>query len=704
MAIKITPVMKIKAVENAIIPDLSGKDIVFALDIGTRSVIGLIGYFDGEFFNVIDSEIQNHSHRCMVDGQIQDIGMVSAVVLNVKKKLEERNNLQLKEVSIAAAGRALITENSFCERKIDSTIPITKELISSLEMEAVQGALKTIEASSLDKKDFYCVGHSVVTQTLDKYPITNLVGHKGENVRIEIIAAFLPSTVVESLYTAMNEADLKAKTITLEPIAAINALIPEELRMLNLALVDIGAGTSDIAISRDGTVVSYEMATIAGDEITESLIKTFLVDFQTAEKIKISLSNNTEKFHFTDILGFSYEKTYDEVFGALSSSLDSLVETICQKIIEINKTAPTAIFLAGGGSLIPNISNSIADRLKMDKNRVAIKSNNYLKNVKGDLQNLNNPQYVTPIGIALTAIGKESFDFYSVTLNGERIRIFDKDAVTVSDVLSLGGIKSKQLIGLSGRSLIYELDGKKITQYGGMSVHGKILVNSQEANIRTEVKTGDKIEVTYGENGENANITINDIVNSKGQGEAMLEDIIIPLKTFVTVNGENVTFDYIIKNYDIIKTTTIKTVFDAAIFAHISVSENDFYLSEEKVGLMYKIQDGDIFTCKKKQAENLFQQRKSAQPIANEPIDKDNSGILNERNSISVIINGFQQKMPIGKNGALPLFAEATAYADIDLKNPQGNVLIKLNGENTSYTTVLSDGDVIDIGWEKIKI
>lgn len=85
-----------------------------------------------------------------------------------------------------------------------------------------------------------------------------------------MVATFLPSEVVDSLYAVMQKAGLEVASMTLEPIAALNAAIPADLRLLNLALVDIGAGTSDIAVCRDGSVVGYTMATVAGDEITEA--------------------------------------------------------------------------------------------------------------------------------------------------------------------------------------------------------------------------------------------------------------------------------------------------------------------------------------------------------------------------------------------------------------------------------------------------
>ena len=84
---------------------------------------------------------------------------------------------------------------------------------------------------------FYCVGHSVVHYYLDDYAMVNLEGHKGDKVTIELIGAFLPEVVVEGLYAATDKTGLKVKSMTLEPIAAMNVIIPPEIRLINIALV-----------------------------------------------------------------------------------------------------------------------------------------------------------------------------------------------------------------------------------------------------------------------------------------------------------------------------------------------------------------------------------------------------------------------------------------------------------------------------------
>lgn len=85
---------------------------------------------------------------------------------------------------------------------------------------------------------------------LNDYAINNLEGHKAERIGIDLLATFLPEEVVDGLYAAVDYAGLTVANLTLEPIAAMNVAIPEQYRLLNIALVDVGAGTSDICLTR----------------------------------------------------------------------------------------------------------------------------------------------------------------------------------------------------------------------------------------------------------------------------------------------------------------------------------------------------------------------------------------------------------------------------------------------------------------------
>ena len=119
------------------------------------------------------------------------------------------------------------------------------------EYQRLFDAIRKVVPSSMK---FYLVGYSVMHYYLDDYQIANLEGHNAGRVALDLIATFLPDDCVDGLYKACERADLKVANMTLEPIAAMMVAIPPQFRMLNLALVDVGAGTSDICITDDGTI------------------------------------------------------------------------------------------------------------------------------------------------------------------------------------------------------------------------------------------------------------------------------------------------------------------------------------------------------------------------------------------------------------------------------------------------------------------
>ena len=128
---------------------------------------------------------------------------------------------------------------------------------SSLDMMGVEQAYDEIRKEQTDSgKKFFCVGYSIVKYYLNGYPMEMIEMHMANYIEVELIATFLPEEVVDGLYSAVELAGLHVASLTLEPIAAINMAIPEKFRLLNIALVDVGAGTSDISIVKDGSIIA----------------------------------------------------------------------------------------------------------------------------------------------------------------------------------------------------------------------------------------------------------------------------------------------------------------------------------------------------------------------------------------------------------------------------------------------------------------
>ncbi len=486
---------------------------VFALDIGTRSIIGMVGVPDEDRIQIVAIERVEHTRRAMIDGQIENIDQVAKIAGMVKDKLEKRLGCKLTRVAVAAAGRALRTVRVTYEMELPEVQKIDAEMVSRLEAGAISEAEKAFLGEEAEDKErrFYLVGYSVCRYYLDNYIISSLIDHHGRTLKADIIATFLPSEVLESLYMTMNKIGLDVASLTLEPIAAINAAIPPSIRLLNLALVDIGAGTSDIAVCRDGCVTGYTMAIQAGDEITETIMKEYLVDFQTAEMIKSEL-NKSEEIVFTDIMGFEQTITREQLLESIKEPTANLCEEICSKIIEANGDVPSAVFLAGGGSQLPGLKEGIVERLHMDPKRVAIAGRNFKVNAYSEGYDLENPEYATPLGILISAGLNMINDSFRVFLNNQPAKLFRSGAFTVMNILMMNGYGYQDMMGRSGQNLVVNFNGKRKVFYGEKAEPCVLKMNGRDTQLSDLVRAGDQIEFTPVRHGKDAAAMLSQLV------------------------------------------------------------------------------------------------------------------------------------------------------------------------------------------------
>ena len=377
--------------------------LVFGLDIGTRSIVGTVGYKEDNRFVVVAQRVREHETRAMLDGQIHDIGKVSETIRQVKEELEEAIGRKLTDVCIAAAGRVLRTVNSHVEYPFGSDKEIVSEDIYALTSSAVEKAYEEfLKQQTEEDMKFYCVGYSVVRFYLNGYPMGNLEGHKARTIGVDLIATFLPEDVVDGLYRAVELAGLEVANMTLEPIAAIQVAIPERFRMLNIALIDVGAGTSDISITNDGCIIAYGMIPLAGDELTELIVQHYLVDFQTAERIKLA-STTGEMITYKDIMMIEHSIPAKEVWELIEPVTDKMTTAVAEKIKELNGgQTVSATFVVGGGGKIHGYTEMLADKLGLPQERVALRGEEVLQEVTFEQPDIEkDPLIVTPIGICL---------------------------------------------------------------------------------------------------------------------------------------------------------------------------------------------------------------------------------------------------------------------------------------------------------------
>lgn len=484
---------------------------LLALDVGTRKVTGILLEQSENGYTVCAAETMEHRTRAMLDGQIHDIPKVAEVVSEVRRSLEEKTECKIHSAAVAAAGRSLCTYRGSSQIPLFSSQRITKESVLRLEYAAVHQAQQRLLSGPAGRarfaEQYNCVGYSVVHYELDGSAIGNPVGQRGSTVSCEVIATFLPRVVVDSLRGVLELAGLKLQSLTLEPIAALRMVVPESMRRLNVALVDIGAGTSDIAITRDGTIVAYDMVPVAGDEISEALTEQLLLDFMTAEDVKRKL-NKKGQVAYKNILGEKVTQPAIELRSVAKPAVEMLVEKISRAILNNNGGAPQAVFCVGGGSLTPELTDALAEKLAMDSARVAIKGKEMLGLLPNKSKKYQGPELVTPLGIAHTAISGDALKFYRVEVNKQPVDVMDLGCSRVSDALLAAGIGSRELVGPPGKGLSVEVNGQVTVIAGDMGEMAEIRVNGETVSLEAQIEEGDRITFVAAKAGEDARATV----------------------------------------------------------------------------------------------------------------------------------------------------------------------------------------------------
>ena len=663
---------------------------IFALDIGTHNVIGIVGHNEGNQFRISKIHQLEYSRRAMKDGQIEDIEEVANTAGKVRKMLEDDLGIELHEVYVAAAGRALRTQKATYEITLENNDPINSQQVAELEMCAIQQAEEDLLAGEQPTVPLCYVGHSVIRFYLDDYPMSPLQGHRGKKIKVDIIATFLPGEVVDSLYASMGRCGLRVANITLEPIAAMNAIIPHELRMLNLVLVDIGAGTSDIAISEGGSVVAYTMATVAGDEITEAIVQSCLVDFQMAEQMKFALSEGAKSIHYEDILGFSYKISANDLREKAQPAIESLCSEICSRILDINGKAPAAVFMVGGGSKLEGLCSLVAKGLSMMENKVAVGGNNYMKRMVISEEDVSGPEFATPVGIAITAMMNRNNRKYSVTLNGKPIQIMAKEPTNIMELLLLNGYERNQLLGRSGKSLTFEVDGERKVVRGGRPTAAAVQVNGQAASITTPVRPNDEITMEPAVMGRDASIMASEAIEGYQEIPFRLNGQPAKGGIIITINGSLAAGDRIVQELDVLKTRQLFTLEDLCRERRIDPSCHRFTVNQTPQGLGYTISPNDdvryewVAVMEPKEVE-----------VPPEELPKEE-----EKNSISIKLNGGTLSLPKRPEKNPYLFVDMLNYVDIDPSKPQGDIVLRINGRTASYVEEVCDGDEVEIYWD----
>lgn len=706
-------------------------EFVFALDIGTQSVTGIILRKEQEHYEVIDYCVRHHEERTMLDGQIQHIVEVADIISDVKTELE-KNNGQLQEVCVAAAGRALKTMQSNVSTPIAAKPLQDEEAIAHLELSAVQQAqTELVKQQTKSHMPYHCVGYSVLHYYVDGEKITSLIDQTGKEAAVEIIATFLPKIVIESLTAALNRAGLTMKALTLEPIAAIHLLVPPTMRRLNVALIDIGAGTSDIAIAKDGTVSAYGMVPVAGDEITEAISDTYLLDFKIAEQLKQEVVVH-QQATTKDVLGFETEISYDALVQEINPTVEKLASTLSEEILRLNGKSPQAVMLIGGGSLTPGITEKLATSLQLPANRAAVRDMEAVtfldKENKAKLP--KGPEFITPVGIAVRAT-EQPIHYTTVYVNDKKTMLFTFHTLKVADCLIQAGIDIHSYYGRIGLAAIVSVNDKQLTLRGSYGEAPELLLNEKPASVHSDIHEGDRITLRKGKDGKKPETTVGELASMTDPVHITFQGKSYTIQTQFTVNGQTVDAAYMLQDKDVIQIDAPKTIAEFLLQQQLPVPVKQQWQVEinqtpvvfdhqaqkvfrngQAANLSSTIQDGDQITIKEEAPitakELLMMLEKPFEDMITVTFNGEQVQLIKERIHImrgeeqidgDTIIHPEDQ-LTITERARTPfIFQDVFRYVTLETGNKRGYQLYR-NENQVHFHDEIQAGDALKIIWE----
>ena len=679
---------------------------VFGLDIGTRNVVGTVGYqTDDKEFVVTAQYVREHETRAMLDGQIHDIGRVAKTIKEVKDELEKQTGQPLEEVCIAAAGRVLKTVTTHVEYEYAQESVVTGEDVHTLNLLGIEKAQEALKEVNDTSYKFYCVGYSTVKFFLNDEVFISLEGHKANKIGEDIIVTFLPEDVVDGLYAAVGQAGLSVANMTLEPIAAINVAIPENYRMLNIALVDVGAGTSDISITRDGSIIAYGMIPHAGDEMTEVIVQHFLVDFNMAESIKLQ-STTSDTVTYKDIMSIEHTIPAQGVWDVAAPVVDNIAQEVSAKIRELNgdKTV-SACFVVGGGGKIHGFTEKLAEDLDLPEERVALRGEEVLGDVTFEQEDIKkDPLLVTPIGICLNYYDQRN-NFIMVRFNGERIKLYDNNRLTIVDAALQAGFPNDELFPKRGTPINFTVNGVARLVRGEAGEGAVVTMNGKPASINTPLEPNSEIIIEPSTAGEAAEYKISQLDE---YNHSVITFIIngrkVSCPRFVQVNGRLEPEDYSIRENDVIETRNYYTVRQIAQFMDLVIDTDQMiFVNNEEADLDTLVYEN--FSVEWKTDEYDVARIDNNNYNDTQESDSDDASVLAEQDANSTesdntVTRTSEQMMNQVLDELHDEFAkEAEASAVPENELPKNDIQEEIHEENSSENTVtvIVNGEPVEL-------
>jgi cell division protein FtsA len=378
-----------------------------ALDVGTEFAKALVFDIDPEGHGTVRGvgrKRQGLSH--MQSGTVADIAAVVDNCAVALQEAEEMAGFRPTQVVIGIAGDLVKGFTTVVDQqRARSDVPITDaelgRLIEGVQRQAMREAERSVTwETGLPNVDVRLVHAAIVGASIDGYALTNPVGFQGRHVKIGIFNAFAPLVHLGALQTVASQLDLELLEIVAEPYAVARVLGSDQVRQAGALFVDVGGGTTDVALVRQGGIEGTRMFALGGRAFTKSLADRLDLPFPRAEAAKVDYAR-----------GLAVDR-HDEIATIVGEDVEVWAAGVELVMEELGggDLLPGRIYLCGGGSRLPEIAEALrAERFwkRLSFSRppeVVVMAPDQVEAITDATDLLVDQQDVTPLGLAYQAI------------------------------------------------------------------------------------------------------------------------------------------------------------------------------------------------------------------------------------------------------------------------------------------------------------
>jgi cell division protein FtsA len=333
--------------------------LMVGLDIGTEFVKALIARVDDN--NQLEIIGVGRAHQSQTDMQAGAIADIAAVVANCDQALaqaEQQAGTSGRSAVVGIAGELVkgSTLNVRVTRKDPQKEIDVAEIdrIFTLVQQKAHDKAKKQLAIDTGGKDITLklVNSALIAIEIDGYSVTNPIGFQGKDVHVQLYTAFAPMVHIGAIERVAEQLDLDLITVAAEPFAVARSVIGDDPNAdISAVLIDVGGGTTDIAVVNEGGVEGTVMYGIGGRSFTKSIERDFSIGFEQAEALKLGLSDGKTP----DNKRVSVETALKKTLAVWSSGISLALEEFTRL-----DHLPNRILLCGGGSSLQLIRDELS--------------------------------------------------------------------------------------------------------------------------------------------------------------------------------------------------------------------------------------------------------------------------------------------------------------------------------------------------------